>query len=89
MGHFKKKDRKCFDCGSQWIGQEEKETDVSIGITLLNEAYKDRFSRAYLVTRDSDLMPCRENGTHRISEERDNNSRPAAHGPFSRSAQSL
>jgi hypothetical protein len=57
MGHFKKKDRECFNCGSKWIGHEEKETDVSIGITLLNDAYKNRFDRAYLITRDSDLMP--------------------------------
>ena len=57
MGHFKKKDRMCFKCGSEWVGHEEKETDVSIGITLLNDAHKCRFDRAYLVTRDSDLMP--------------------------------
>lgn len=57
MGHFKKKDRECFKCKSKWVGHEEKETDVSIGVTLLNDAYKDRFHRAYLVTRNSDLMP--------------------------------
>ena len=57
LGHFKRKDRKCFSCGATWIAHEEKETDVSIGITLLNDAYRDRFARAYLVTRDSDLMP--------------------------------
>jgi uncharacterized LabA/DUF88 family protein len=57
MGHFKKKDRECHNCHSTWTAHEEKETDVSIGITLLNDAYKNRFERAYLVTRDSDLMP--------------------------------
>jgi uncharacterized LabA/DUF88 family protein len=57
MGHFKEKDRECFDCHATWVGHEEKETDVSIGVTLLNDAYKNRFERAYLVTRDSDLMP--------------------------------
>jgi uncharacterized LabA/DUF88 family protein len=57
MGHFKKKDRECFKCNAKWIGHEEKETDVSIGITLLNDAYKNGFEKAYLVTRDSDLMP--------------------------------
>jgi uncharacterized LabA/DUF88 family protein len=30
---------------------------LGIGITLLNDAYKNLFNRAYLVTRDSDLMP--------------------------------
>jgi uncharacterized LabA/DUF88 family protein len=57
MGHFKKKHRECKSCGSTWVAHEEKETDVSIGITLLNDAYKNVYEKAYLVTRDSDLMP--------------------------------
>lgn len=57
MGHFKAKDRGCKKCGHKWTAHEEKETDVSIGITLLNDAYRDRYDRALLVTRDSDLMP--------------------------------
>lgn len=57
LGHFKEKDRGCNKCGHQWIAHEEKETDVSIGITLLNDAYKNKYDRALLVTRDSDLMP--------------------------------
>ena len=57
MGHFKEKDRGCRTCGARWKGHEEKETDVSIGITLLNDAYKNRFDTALLITRDSDLMP--------------------------------
>jgi hypothetical protein len=57
MGHFKNKDRECKNCGAQWVAHEEKETDVSIGIAMLNDAYKRRYERAYLMTRDSDLMP--------------------------------
>jgi uncharacterized LabA/DUF88 family protein len=57
MGHFKEKDRSCRRCGATWIAHEEKETDVSIGIALLNDAYKDRYDKALLITRDSDLMP--------------------------------
>jgi uncharacterized LabA/DUF88 family protein len=57
LGHFKNKDRKCYSCGATWIAHEEKETDVSIGISLVNDAYKQRYEKAYLVTRDSDLMP--------------------------------
>jgi hypothetical protein len=57
LGHFKNKDRKCNSCGATWIAHEEKETDVSIGINLVNDAYKQRYEKAYLVTRDSDLMP--------------------------------
>jgi hypothetical protein len=40
MGHFKKKDRRCHSCKSAWVAHEERETDVSIGITMLNDAYK-------------------------------------------------
>jgi uncharacterized LabA/DUF88 family protein len=61
MGHFKEKDRECKrnhgGCGRRWTAHEEKETDVSIGVTLLRDAYQDRYDRALLVTRDSDLMP--------------------------------
>jgi NYN domain len=57
LGHFKRKDRTCFACGAKWVAHEEKETDVSIGITLLNDAYKGAYEKAYLVTRDSDLLP--------------------------------
>jgi hypothetical protein len=57
LGHFKNKERKCNPCGATWIAHEEKETDVSIGISLVNDAYKQRYEKAYLVTRDSDLMP--------------------------------
>src|SRR5215211_2740463 len=37
MGHFKNKDRGCHNCGHKWVAHEEKETDVSIGITMLND----------------------------------------------------
>jgi NYN domain-containing protein len=57
MGHFKVKDRHCNSCGARWHTHEEKETDVSIGIHLVNDAYKSQYEKAYLVTRDSDLMP--------------------------------
>lgn len=57
MGQFKRKDRGCRSCGSRWVGHEEKETDVNIAIWLLNEAYKDNYDCAYIVSRDSDMVP--------------------------------
>jgi hypothetical protein len=33
LDHFKNKDRECHSCGAEWVAHEEKETDVSIGIT--------------------------------------------------------
>lgn len=55
MGFFKDKDRQCKRCGAEWIAHEEKETDVSIGIYMVNEAHKDTFDHAFLVSNDSDL----------------------------------
>ena len=57
MGHFKRKDRQCFTCSTKWVAHEEKETDVSIGISLVNDAHKNCFERPYLVTRNLDLTP--------------------------------
>lgn len=57
LGHFKEKDRRCNSCGITWKAHEEKETDVNIGICLLNDAHKNKYDKALLVTRDSDLVP--------------------------------
>lgn len=56
-GHFKKKDRYCKRCKAFWVAHEEKETDVNIGIHLLNDAYKDIFDHAFVLTADSDISP--------------------------------
>ncbi len=60
MGHFKEKDRKCPKCNNRWRGHEEKETDVNIALHLFNQAYKNGYDKALLVTRDSDLKPAVE-----------------------------
>jgi NYN domain len=57
MAQFKEKGRGCLSCGSRWIAHEEKETDVNIALHMLDDAYKDRFDRALLVSADSDLAP--------------------------------
>lgn len=57
MGQFKVKDRRCPACKHSWRGHEEKETDVNIALWLLDGAYRDTYDRAYLVSRDSDLVP--------------------------------
>jgi len=41
----------------KWQGHEEKETDVNIALYLLNEAYKNNYDCAYIISRDSDLKP--------------------------------
>lgn len=57
IGRFKEKDGHCRACDHRWVRHEEKETDVNIALALLNEAYRNSFDRAYLVSRDSDLKP--------------------------------
>ncbi len=57
MGHFKEKERKCLNCRKKWIAHEEKETDVNAAIWLLNEARKDSFELAFIMSGDSDLAP--------------------------------
>lgn len=57
LGRFKEKDRICRKCGSAWKDHEEKQTDVSIALHLLRDAYEDKYDRALLVSGDSDLAP--------------------------------
>lgn len=57
LGQFKDKPRSCQACGARWTQHEEKETDVNLALYLVNEAYRDSYDRAYLVSRDSDLRP--------------------------------
>jgi len=56
-GHFQEKSRQCRRCGSAWTVYEEKETDVNIAVTLLEDAVRDRYDTALLISADSDLRP--------------------------------
>ena len=60
LGQFKDKHKHCHECRTTWIQHEEKETDVNIALYVLNEAYRDTYDRAYIVSRDSDLKPAVE-----------------------------
>ena len=57
QGKFKEKDRFCKYCGASYKYHEEKETDVNIAVHLLNEAYKNTFDKAIIITNDTDLIP--------------------------------
>lgn len=57
MGRFKEKDARCKKCKGIYRTHEEKETDVNIALWLLNEAYRDNFDLAFLISRDSDITP--------------------------------
>jgi hypothetical protein len=57
MGRFKEKDRHCLRCNTSWKAHEEKETDVNLALYLLNEAHKDSYDHAFVLSNDSDLVP--------------------------------
>jgi hypothetical protein len=69
MGQFKEKERSCLKCKTTWTQHEEKETDVNIALFVLNEAYRNTYDRAYIVSRDSDLKPAVEMVRARFPEK--------------------
>jgi uncharacterized LabA/DUF88 family protein len=56
-GRFQKQTRQCRSCAAQWITYVEKESDVNIAISLVEDAAHDRFDTALLISGDSDLSP--------------------------------
>jgi uncharacterized LabA/DUF88 family protein len=56
-GRFQEKYRSCSRCGARWVGYEEKETDVSIAVALLEHGVNGDFDVALIVSGDSDLCP--------------------------------
>jgi uncharacterized LabA/DUF88 family protein len=57
LGRFKEKDTYCPKCRSLFLKHEEKETDVSIGITLLELFFTEVCDFAVIVSGDTDLSP--------------------------------
>jgi uncharacterized LabA/DUF88 family protein len=57
LGRFQEKNLRCHHCGTAWRTYEEKETDVSIAVSLVEDAATDLFDVALLVSADSDLCP--------------------------------
>ncbi|MGE4421498.1 MAG: NYN domain-containing protein [Pseudodesulfovibrio sp.] len=56
-GKFKMKDRICFKCGSRWKAHEEKQSDINLAIDLLEEAMRDSFDVAVVLSADTDFAP--------------------------------
>lgn len=56
-GRFQQKEVHCHRCGAVHRSYEEKETDVSIAVALLEDAVLDRYDTAMLLSADSDLCP--------------------------------
>ena len=56
-GKFKARTKKCPLCNQQYIGHEEKLTDVNLAIHLFENALKNTFDEAVIISADSDLIP--------------------------------
>lgn len=54
-GHFVEEPRRCPE-GHDYFHPTEKEGDVNLAISLIADAYENRFDVAYLVTADSDQI---------------------------------
>ncbi len=57
MSEFYEKRNRCRNCNSSWIEHEEKQSDVKIALWMIDDAYQDKYDRALLISRDSDLSP--------------------------------
>lgn len=57
LGHFKTKLGWCPNCGREIVRHEEKETDVAIGVSMLDLMWLGECDAVVLVTGDSDLAP--------------------------------
>lgn len=63
FGRFKQKRFRCqvqacsYEGSRFYTGQEEKRTDVAIGVQLVDDAHRDLADRFVLVSGDSDLVP--------------------------------
>jgi hypothetical protein len=53
-GHFSREGRNCLKCGAVWQAPVEKQGDINLAISLIDDAYTDVFDHAYLITADSD-----------------------------------
>ena len=65
LGRFKDKTIRCkVRCGyggsKGFKAPEEKQTDVAMGVHMLDDAYQGKYDRLILVTGDSDLLPAVE-----------------------------
>lgn len=56
-GRFQEKEMGCHKCGARWRSYEEKETDISIAIAMIEDAVKGDFDVALVISADSDLVP--------------------------------
>lgn len=53
QGRFQQKSKTCYSCNSSWYEYEEKETDVSLSVTLLEDGVSQLYDTALIISADS------------------------------------
>ena len=53
-GHFADDPRACRSCGNKWMAPVEKQGDVNLAISIVDDAHRNLFDHCYLVTADGD-----------------------------------
>lgn len=56
-GWFLKIEKECRSCGAKWDEYSEKEGDVNLAVSLVEDAFNDIYDVAFLLTSDSDQRP--------------------------------
>lgn len=54
LGHTTKEPMHCKRCGHQWDQPREKETDINLALSVFDDASRDVFDIAFVVTADTD-----------------------------------
>ncbi|MGH8881935.1 MAG: NYN domain-containing protein, partial [Stackebrandtia sp.] len=57
LGKHKRRTQRCRLCLASWNSYEEKETDVNIAVSLVEDAAEQRADTAVVISADSDLCP--------------------------------
>lgn len=57
QGRFQQKSKTCYSCRSSWYEYEEKETDVSLSVSLLEDGVNRLYDTALIVSADGDMSP--------------------------------
>ncbi|MCC6546054.1 NYN domain-containing protein [Candidatus Sumerlaeota bacterium] len=56
-GQYLSKTKTCRMCSATWNIEEEKQTDVNIAVSILENAALGKYDKGYIISGDSDLEP--------------------------------
>lgn len=57
LGYYRRRTRRCYRCGDVSRTYEEKQTDVNIAISLVDDAVRNTADIAVIISGDGDLCP--------------------------------